>query len=383
MCSFVCLLLIALLCCAGVASDLAAESANDDIPSIVYHEASNVGVLSSSSNGGDRTDVIDRAVAKSYGLIDPAGDNVENGVGQDKPSNDVFSSHGGDRSGASYQQDQDDTPSNVIIGSTGEGVTDEPHHGTARVDTLASSSDAHMGDVTDQNFHDVCRSPLSENGNDQANGNPHLSPDPSDVSTRDTSASSALPSIQVSTQTAALPPAGGATDELALALAAKIEENRRLGEELRGVTTQLEELYVVIDTLNATLTTFESTGMDYVTAIAKLEEMYQRDVTALQERLHAAERNATLYENRAHFAKNERTIARLSQENCMLELEAARHTHRDEAEALRAEMKALKAARSAAESIPHAGTKVTDKVMWFTLYSVADKTSGSAAVPVL
>jgi hypothetical protein len=365
MCSFVCLLLIALLCCAGVASDLTAESANDDIPSIVYHEASNVGVLSSSSNGGDRTDLIDRADARSYGLIDPAGDNVENGVGPDKSSNDVFSSHGDDRSGAysAYQQDQDDTPSNVIIGSTGEGVTNEPDHGTARVDTLSSSPDAHVGDVTDQNLQDVYRSRLSENGNDQANGNTYLSPDPSDVSTRDTNASSALPLIQASTQTAALPPAGDATDELALALAAKIEENRRLGDELRGVTTQLEELYVVIDTLNATLTTFESTGMDYVTAIAKLEEMYQRDVTALQERLHAAERNATLYENRAHFAKNERTIARLSQENCMLELEAARHTHRDEAEALRAEMKALKAARSATESIPHAGTKVTDKVM--------------------
>jgi prefoldin subunit 5 len=393
--SLLCLLLIALLCCANVVSDLAAESANDNEPGIAYHEASKVGVLSSSSNVGDRTGLIDRVDARSYGLIDPAGDDVESGVGQDK-SNDVFSFPIGDTSGASYTyQETVDAPSNVIIGSTGEGVVNEPDHGVSRVDTPSSSLDVNIGDVTDQNFYNVSQSPLSEsgndqangddqaNGNDQANGSPHKSPDPSDVSTRDTSADSALPSVQVSTQTAAFPPAGGATDELALVLAAKIDENRRLSEELRGVTTQLEELYVVIDTLNATLTTFESTGMDYVTAIAKLEEIYQRDVTALQERLHAAERNATLYENRAHFAKNERTIARLSQENCMLELEAARHTHRDEAEALRAEMKALKAARSATESIPHAGTKVTAKVMWCALYYVADKTSGSAAVTVL
>lgn len=124
-----------------------------------------------------------------------------------------------------------------------------------------------------------------------------------------------------------------------------IEENTGLQSKLSNLTEKLEKLHGVIDYLNTTLTAFEVASADTTMAVAKLQEEHEREVESLREKLRVAERNATLYENRAHFAKNERTIARLSQDNCMLELEAARHTHFDELEALRGEIKSLRAAK--------------------------------------
>lgn len=71
-------------------------------------------------------------------------------------------------------------------------------------------------------------------------------------------------------------------------------------------------------------------------------KQHAEQVRTLTDRLAAAERNSTTLEIRARLEKNEKIIARLSTDNCILELEAARHLHQEEVDELRAEIARLK-----------------------------------------
>jgi hypothetical protein len=148
---------------------------------------------------------------------------------------------------------------------------------------------------------------------------------------------------------------------LTTTLSEKEIENSDLRAQLVSVTIQLSELGGVIHTLNQTLTSLEVDRAGSSESTKQLEAKFQEEIQGLQEKVRVAERNATLLENRAHYARNERNMAKLSQENCLLELEATRHTQLDEVEALRAELSALKKTKPV-QCAPSPAGKHTEKV---------------------
>ena len=140
-----------------------------------------------------------------------------------------------------------------------------------------------------------------------------------------------------------------ATQQIASLTAAKVALKAALAtstdNELR-LNDQLNELRGQVVAVSIALATAQSENQSRANITStQLEEhtkQHTEQVRLLTDRLAAAERNASTLEIRARLEKNEKVIARLSTDNCLMELEAARHLHQEEVDELRKEIANLK-----------------------------------------
>lgn len=137
-------------------------------------------------------------------------------------------------------------------------------------------------------------------------------------------------------QVAALTDANAA---LKVALSTSADNERTLNKQVIELRNQLS---VANNALAAVQGECQSRANISSRELDKHTKQHVEQVRTLAEKLAAAERNATTLEIRARLEKNEKIIARLSTDNCLLELEAARHLHQEEVAELTAEIANLK-----------------------------------------
>ena len=160
-------------------------------------------------------------------------------------------------------------------------------------------------------------------------------------------------------------------ENLTITLNSIIHENNQKHEEITLLNSQLIELKSKYNDLNNNYIELEQKYITNNNTIILLKENHSNDISNIINKLHVSERNASLLEIKAHIAKNEKNVAKLSYENCILELEATRHIQSDEMEALKQEIIEVKKMKNihSTTSSGSSGGRSNDQVSPFPCYS--------------